>query len=219
MAFLPSRPRPRPERPAGTRRDATLFIVATEDSCAPRHYLRFFRHARIHIEVLPTVDGRCSPEHVVDRLTMFAERYQIRDDDQLWVVLDTDHWVEPNHKHGLLTAISDASRRGYRLAMSNPCFDLWLLLHHESVPLGTVFANCEAVGARIRSILGEFNKTNLKPEHYKVEKVLVAIQRARELEPDAFAASSFAGHWPETTGTRVVLLVEELQRAGLLRQT
>jgi hypothetical protein len=191
-------------------RDARLFVVATEDTYASKQYFGFFRHPRVHVEVLPTRHGQGpDPRSVLNRLIYFAEQYQIGADDQLWVLLDTDHWIEENHKRGLIQAIEDGRRRGYRTAMSRPCFDLWLLLHHEEVALGTIFAKCADVGTRIRAIVGEFNKTNLKQEHYTLPQVQAALIRAKALEPAALAL------WPETTATRVCLLVEELKHAGL----
>lgn len=210
---------PRPKqflaRPPGKRRDARLFVVATEDTFAPRQYFRFFEHERLVVQVLHAEDGCSSPAHVVQKLIEFERDYQLKDDDQLWALLDTDHWIEPGHKKGLIDAIGEARQRGFRVAMSNPCFDLWLLLHHEAVAIGTVFSSCDAVGARIRSLLGEYNKINLKAENYPPTKVLAAIHRARALEAPALASAA-ADHWPESTGTRVFLLMEELQSAGLL---
>src|SRR5665213_2946471 len=143
-----SRPMPRDE---GKLRDARLFVIATEDTYAPKQYFGFFEHPRIHVEVLETSIGEGpDPRSVLNRLIKFAEEYQITGDDQLWAFLDTDHWIRGNHKKGLIQAIDEARQRGYRVAMSHPCFDLWLLLHHEEVVLGTIFAGCDAVGARIR---------------------------------------------------------------------
>lgn len=213
-----ARPRQSLARAPGKQRDARLFVVATEDTFAPRQYFRFFEHARVVVHVLPSEAGLSSPAHVVQMLIAFERKYQLKDEDQLWALLDTDHWIEPNHKKGLLEAIGEARQRGFRVAMSNPCFDLWLLLHHEAVAAGTVFVNCDAVGARIRSVVGEYSKINLKAEHYPVEKMLAAIRRARALEPSLLRP--VAGHyWPETTGTRVFLLMEELKSAGLFPST
>jgi hypothetical protein len=165
------------------------------------------------VEVLETQNGLSSPEHVINRLISYAEEYQIGDDDQLWALLDTDHWISGNHKPNLIGALQDARQRGYRVAMSNPCFDLWLLLHQKEVVPGEAFADDDAVAQAIRETLGEFNKTNLKPHHYAPEKVGQAVQRARALEPDGVNAEE--GFWPESTGTRVYLLIEQLRAAGL----
>jgi hypothetical protein len=194
-------------------RDARLFVVATEDTCAPKQYFSFFPHPRVHVEVLETHHGLSSPQHVVNRLINYAEEYQIGEDDQLWALLDTDHWISGNHKQSLIRALQESRQRGYRVAMSNPCFDLWLLLHQKEVVLGEVLANSQAVTDAIREKLGEFNKTHLKSHHYPPEKVGQAVQRARSLEQNEVDAEG--DFWPESTGTRVYLLIEQLREAGL----
>jgi hypothetical protein len=213
MSLIGRRARPIP-RDEGKLRDARLFIVATEDTYAPKQYFGFFSHSRIHVEILETEHGAGNdPKRVVNRLVKFAEDYQIKEDDQLWALLDTDHWVEGSHKPGLIEAIKDARQRGYRVAMSNPCFELWLLLHHEETAAVT-FPNCDAVGARIREVKGEFNKKNLKSEHYPQPNIVVAIERAKALEKDPGKAGS--EYWPESNASRVYLLMDELRSAGLL---
>lgn len=216
MPLIRRQPRPI-SRDQGFFRDARLFVVATEDTYAPKQYFALFSNPRLHVEVLETIPGqRQDPRAVVNRLIGYAEVYQIAGDDQLWALLDTDHWTEGKHKAGLLEAIADARQRGYRVAMSNPCFELWLLLHHESVTRGTRFADCDVVGSRIRSIVGSFNKTNLRPEHYPIGSVHSAVERARALETMNDFENAAANYWPETTGTRVFLLIQELVTAGFL---
>lgn len=204
-------------RTPGKLRDARLFVVATEDTYAPRQYFGFFDHDRLIVRVLHTEGGESSPLAVVARLKTFQDDYQLGDDDQLWALLDTDHWIEDSHKRGLVDAIRQAKQQEFRVAMSNPCFDLWLLLHHTEVPPGSVFPNCQAVGIEIRRLLGEFNKCNLKGEHYSSERVRLAMNQARAL--DKTHPSADPDFWPESTGSRVYLLLDELEKAGLLRMT
>lgn len=206
--------RPLP-RDTGKLRDARLFIIATEDTCAPKQYMPFVcNHPRLHVEVLETHAGHSSPTHVIERLKAFAEKYDLKETDQLWALLDTDHWIKGSHKPGLISALTTAKQAGLRVAMSNPCFDLWLLLHHEAVVPGSAFADCDSVGARIRHLCGEFNKTNLKPEHYPISNVTEACARASALEPAGI--NPLTDFWPESTGTRVYLLIAELQSCGLV---
>ena len=46
-----------------------------------------------------------------------------RDFDELWCVFDVDQ------HEGLAEAISDARNNSINVAVSNPCFELWLVLH------------------------------------------------------------------------------------------
>jgi hypothetical protein len=67
-------------------RDDRLFIVACDDTYAPKQYFDFFRITRIQIHVVLTEDGTSAAEHVLGRL----QGIDHDDDDELWLPLDTD---------------------------------------------------------------------------------------------------------------------------------
>jgi len=182
-------------------RDDRLFIVATDDTYVPEQYFGFLRIPRVQVHVVQTTDGSSSAQHVLNRLL----QYEHDEDDQLWLLLDTDHYTTGNHLAGFMRAIADARDNGVRVALSRPCFDLWLLLHH--VPHGDVacLAYCEAVGAKIREIKGEFNKTNLKEEHYPQDAIIDAFDRARQLDAPVAKDEIPAGNV-----TRVYKLLAEI---------
>jgi len=192
-------------------RDDRVFLVATEDTHAPAQYFEALAFRRVKVFILPTEDGRSAPGHVLDRLRMAfesaKERKEIQANDEFWLLLDTDHWIKGTNLPGLLEALRQAQKAGFRFAMSNPCFELWLLLHHEEIVPGTSFGKCDEVGARLREVLNGYNKSNVKSENFPREFIAHAIQRARSLEatPD-----SPGGYWPEKAGTRVYLLLESI---------
>jgi hypothetical protein len=199
-----------------TLRDDRVFVVATDDTYAPEQYFAYLPLARVKVVVLPTPEnsGLSSPGHVVERLkTAFdgvKQRKQIQAGDEFWVLLDTDHYVKDTHLPGTLEALRKAGQAGFEIALSNPSFELWLLLHHTDVTMGTVFTGATAVVAELRKALGEYNKTSIKAGHFPLSKIPHAIKRARALEtsPDAPA-----GPWPEKAGTRVYRLLERVMPA------
>ena len=113
-------------RDSGALRDDRLFIVACDDSYAPKQYLDLFRLTRVQIHVIPTVDGTSAAAHVLTRLLSVAHD----DDDERWLVLDIDHSLQGAHVASFMEALKRAKDNGVQVALSNPCFELWLLLHH-----------------------------------------------------------------------------------------
>jgi hypothetical protein len=194
-------------------RDDRFFMIATEDTHAPKQYFEGLAFRRVKVLVLPTEDGRSAPGHVLDRLrTAYVAakgRKEVQPHDEFWLLLDTDHWNKGAHISGLLDALRQAQQSGFKFAMSNPCFELWLLLHHEAVAPGTVFGKCAEVEARLRTALSGYNKANVKPVNFPRESIDVAIQRARALEANADSPS---GYWPDNARTRVYLLLESIMR-------
>ena len=76
---------PRPlVRETATFRDDRLFIVACEDTYAPQQYFDFFEIPRVQIHVVPTEDGRSSPQHVLGRLLAIEHAEY----DERWLLSD-----------------------------------------------------------------------------------------------------------------------------------
>lgn len=192
-------------------RDDRVFLVATEDSHAPEQYFKALAFRRVKVFVLGTEGGLSAPVHVMDRLRAAFEsakaNKEVQPNDEFWLMLDTDHWIKGQNLPGLLEALAQARQAGFRFAMSNPCFELWLLLHHEEIVPGTVFGKCAEVEARLRTALNGYNKRNVQSGQFPRESIALAIQRARSLEGDP---ESPASHWPEKAGTRIYLLMESI---------
>jgi hypothetical protein len=185
-------------------KDDRLFIIATEDTHAPDQYFRVFGNARIHVTVLPTKDGLSSPEHVFQRLDAFREEFQTTEDDEFWLMLDTDHWIEPNHVATFRSVCTEAVQKGYELAHSNPCFEVWLLLHVTDLDAGEQFQRCADVEQRLRDVLGEYSKRRINREKFSRDDAMTAVERAEKLD----GASD--DRWPAKTGSHVYRVVKKL---------
>jgi RloB-like protein len=183
------------------RRDAKLFIVATEGKETEKQYFRIFNSSRIKVEILATTeDGKSSPEYVLERLDIFKERYDLDEDDMLWLVSDVDRWGAKK----LSSVCSQARQKGYNLAISNPCFEVWLTLHFEE--LNNQDRTCDNFKARLRTILGSYNGSNLDISAYQ-QNIENAVNRAKNLHQIS------RQDWPPTLGTHVYRLVEILQQS------
>jgi len=184
------------------RRDAKLFIVATEGKETEKQYFGMFKSSRIKVEILATTeDGKSAPEYVLERLDKFKERYDLSKDDMLWLVSDVDRWRDKK----LSSVCSQARQKGYNLAISNPCFEVWLTLHFEDINTQED-KDCDEFKKRLRIILGSYNGSKLDISAYK-PKIKDAVNRAKNLHP------SSQQDWPPTLGTHVYRLVEILLKS------
>ncbi|MEX1368136.1 MAG: RloB family protein [Nannocystaceae bacterium] len=193
------------------RRDARLVFVACEDTFAVRQYFEALEHnavvdaRRVSVHVIPTdaAAGQSDPRSVkarLDRLTRDLDL--LRPMDERWLCLDVDHWATGRHAPNLARACKEALEAGYQLAISNPAFEVWLLLHFVEQPRSTQ-AECEAA---IRDAVGSYAKNSLQPQRYTAERVAQAIERARALDVD------HTQRWPQQPGSQVYRLVERLPR-------
>ncbi|MCX7426200.1 MAG: RloB family protein [Planctomycetia bacterium] len=196
-----SRPLTRQE---STYRDDRLFIIATEDTHAAKQYFDIFQNPRIKVRILPTEGGLSAPEYVLQRLDDFMREYQTMEEDEFWLMLDTDHWVEPNHIAGFNRVCIEATQKGFQLAHSNPCFEVWLLLHVTDLESSEQFRRCQDVVHRLKDTLGGYRKRSIDRDRFSPETAAVAVARAEKLD------DSPGDRWPQRTGTRVYRVVKQM---------
>lgn len=197
-------------------RDARLIIIAAEGSeCEPRYFydLAFderYRNPKVRVEVLERGTTASSPAHVIAMLDEFRTTYALDDNDELWLVIDLDRWGS----EALSSVAQQCQQKRYLLAVSNPCFEIWLLLHLTRLDAYTDDEISELKenrrgGNRTRlerelvRLAGQYNKSNLNTEAY-LPHVETAIERAKESD------HSPTHRWTNHLGTRVYRLAESV---------
>ena len=186
-------------------RDARIFVIAVEGEKTEAQYFSLFESTRVHVEVLPAgPEGLSAPKQVLERLVKFEERFDLGEGDEWWLVIDVDR-----QRGQFLDEVTRMAReRGYGLAVSNPCFDLWLLLHFQDMhPADT---DCAAITERLRRHTGGHNKAKIRLEACPTERAVEACRRARAMERERDTP------WPGFPGTHVFKVVERLLRLPTL---
>jgi bifunctional ADP-heptose synthase (sugar kinase/adenylyltransferase) len=115
-----------------------------------------------------------SPEEVVRG----AARRRDRDDyDQAWAVCDVD-------KYNTSGAASLAEAMAVELLWSNPCFEVWLILHKGKC--ASYIEDARRAGDRLRAHIADWDKGALRFEDFR-DGIPDAAQRAKALgePPDA----------------------------------
>jgi RloB-like protein len=170
---VPRREAPSGRRPA-RRRSRPLILVVCGSAKTESTYLRELRNSVGNPAVDITLVNRDkSPLQVVEYAIDFVKRDE-RAFDEVWCVFDVDQFdIDP--------AVRFAQRSRLELAVSNPCFELWLLLHHDQCK--AFCAGYDDVVDRLRRHLPTYDKTCLRFADFAAG-VSAAVERARELEPD-----------------------------------
>ena len=112
-----------------------VFYIAMEGSVTERKYFdALIKHYNIrNVRLLKKSKTRSSPSQVIQRLerqmTSRKDNYGVELNEEYWAVFDT----EASPAEALKQTASRARRNRINLAESNPCFELWLLLHHNSL--------------------------------------------------------------------------------------
>jgi len=192
-------------RSSGKRFYKRLFLVGVEGTRTECDYFSMFNSAYVHVVPVASRVGN-SPKKVLSALKGEISRYQLRDGDYLWIVVDRDEWPEEELELCRMwaqdTKESPGQRKGFSL--SNPKFEFWLLLHFED---GTQHATSKACLEALRAHLPEYDKS-LSRSDINEESISAAIQRAKTL-----LGSGDPTDWPREAGkTTVFTLCEAIRQ-------
>ena len=121
----------RPRRTIQKRDPRRVIRVLTEGKVTEPSYLAEWERRNRHVR-LDTKEYGMAPLNLVQQAREYQKtnvrlqrRGQEVDFDEIWCVFDVD-------QHANLTqAINEARQSGISVAISNPCFELWLILHYE----------------------------------------------------------------------------------------
>ena len=201
-------------------RDARLIVIASEGKDTEKIYFRAlakeFSNPRVHVHILERSleeENSSSPEHVLKQLNEYKQTYDLESDDELWLVIDKDRWTDAM----LSYVATSCSQDGFmNMALSNPCIELWLLLHLID-PLSLTLEERQKwienkrksknsdpyVKVLLRKCLGSYHESSYDAS-LLIQHVDDAISRARVLDKNP------EDRWPQTMGSRCYLLAESI---------
>jgi hypothetical protein len=144
-------------RPEGQRRYRRLFVIATEGAQTEPRYFAMFNSDQATIQVKVLRPGRKSdPYHVLEKLRRYLKDEGLRQSDEAWIVVDADQWPEERLRQLYQWRQEKA---GHGLAVSNPKFEFWLLLHFED---GATVTGSQDCTRQLRRHLPNFGKSHLE---------------------------------------------------------
>ncbi len=109
-----------------------VVLLATEGSHTEVVYFQELK--KTHRQVVTVLisggkPGELNPKRVLKRLRDEVLKHRRNKDwlrsDSAWLVVDTDQWPEEERQE----ILREAREGDFQLAASNPCFEVWLLLH------------------------------------------------------------------------------------------
>lgn len=172
----------------------TLYVIATEGAVTEKIYFNeMFRRKNIRMPILATKSGDSSPDKVFKRLIEYRRTYNASP-NELWLVIDRDNW----NKVTLDAIAKECQKKDYNLIISNPCFELWLLLHQKNPKQPLTIANCVN---ELKKLIPGYTKSKFNIENIH-KNVGLAINHAKVLDNKKDIQ--------EPPSTKVFKLVEKL---------
>lgn len=216
-------PRERQEifRESKTDEKEKIIVLAFEGNNTERIYFEGlkddskFNDDLIYLHLLsrPKKDTNSAPNHVFNKLKKEAkDEYNFNKDDELWMIIDKDSWKN-------IPAIIELCKkqRNMFVAGSNPCFELWILLHVKKIAeitneeKASLLSNIKISNRKnyidkyLSDILDDgYNKTIPKPERF-FPYIKLAIKQGKELD-------SINEDFPSKLGSHVYKIVEKITK-------
>ena len=188
-----------------------LFVIVPEGSKTERDYFDAVKMRLTSVVLKIISSSHSSPPYLLKTMRDCLKKYQLKEHDEAWIVLDKDRWSDEQ-----LEKLHNWSQQNarYGLALSNPCFEYWLLLHFEK---GN--AAKQDVKSCLKEHLPDYDK-GISPNKITHEQVRKAVKRARERDKPPCC------DWPrccnQTTVYRLVekiLLAEEEYKRSIASNT
>ncbi|MDD9964120.1 MAG: RloB family protein [Gammaproteobacteria bacterium] len=181
----------------GFRDQRRVIRVLLEGKVTEPAYLRLFQGTDVLMPFGRT--GGYTPMALVKQARREVKdnrRLGYADFDEIWCVFDRDEHPDVN------SAIEEARQSGIETAMSNPCFELWLVLHvqehSKSVHRHAIQKECQRLGLTHGKAIADGAAQRLR------SGFSVAKQRAQNLDEMHAQTGSPRGSNPSTGVWRLV---------------
>lgn len=186
-------------RRTGFKKTKRLYVISTEGAETEPIYFQEFRPGRdgsFRLKILGNPNHKSNPVDVVQRLIEYERRERPGPNTEYWAVIDRDAWQDADLR-GAYDLVR--SRKNYHVAMSDPCFELWLWLHLRPNRPFTDRHDCQR---SLEREWPEFSKSDY-PAGILMPLAQVACERAEKL-------TESTSEWLRSQGTEVSKFVRRL---------
>lgn len=186
------------KRKAPTRRYRKVFWIGAEGQTERDYFTgRSFQSSNVAVRFPGKRSSQTSPGNVLKRFTRDLAKQTVRSGDELWLVVDTDEWTQRDFDELLRWMREDDARH---LAVSNPKFELFLVMHFEPANVCTTAAS---VDSALKRHIPDYHK-RLAANQFGEEQVRLAINHARARR------QGDGGALPSAGNTDAYLLAEHI---------
>lgn len=176
-----------------------------------------------------------SPQNVFDKMVKFKNAhdneydFSKHKDDEFWIIMDVDDHTDKTiiDKSGISNfkkwndILSQCKENNFNYAVSNPFFELWLLLHHDDAKTNDedtdndiqwavtnthAYQSTDHFKNRLSALGAKLDKKHIDPNHYDKDKICQAICRAKALDTEPPC------DYPMQLGTTVYRLLENIEQ-------
>lgn len=147
----------------GTRKVEKIFFIFCEGEKTEKQYFELFKGRTFKKNIEPVVipaknkgKGNNSPLGIKERIKNKWPSNFKKNVDEFWAVIDRDQWNEQDIEE--LRNYCNSFNEGF-CAVSNPCFEYWILLHFQE---HQTFSDCKSCTRALKKYDQKKNNLDLK---------------------------------------------------------
>ena len=146
-----------PSRTVGSRFPRNVVIIVTEGD-TERIFFNSLKQRNLNIEIKPEKGKRTNARQLVEYCVERIKTYELNVEDGDLAICAFD--IDNNSEKDVKAALDNAENHGIIVALSNPCFELWYLLHFRDI-------DHHVTSREIRGYLSKYIEDYDKTEDYR----------------------------------------------------
>ena len=202
------------KRKSGIKKPHKLLVIASEGKYPEENYFNvlknIYKKPTVYLHFIERKNDRSAPKHIITLLDKFKRIYNYRKNlDEFWILFDTDRWTQRN----ISSIAKECKQKCYKMAVSNPCFEIWILLHIKDVTeyseeiIGLLEKNKKVnsknyIEAELSNLMNGYKKRN-----FDCNKI---ISNTEDAIKNAKKINTISSRWPNKIGTHVYRLIQEI---------
>lgn len=189
-------------RRVNLRKTRDILVIVSEGKKTERKYFGNYRKRGCGLEIKTPNTSRTDPMDLVKYAKRQISKHELdpSGDDEVWCVFDVDENEDKIQK-----AVEKAEESDIKIALSNPCFEIWFLLHFE---LRQTRLSCNDAVDNLKKYVKDYSK-NEDIFYEIVDKRDTAISHAKKLNDIHRSQRNNELYSPESNpSTQVFKLVE-----------
>ena len=185
-------------------REPIKYFLAFEGVRTEYNYFKtenfntFFRLENVELIPIQRIDGdtQSNPEHVVSLIDNYKKAKKIKQSywNRFFVIIDYDRWGD----NKLAKIYKEIKQKKYSLYVSNPCIELWFILHKKDV--SSWGKNRLVPCKKCKQLFSKYFNGDYSKLYPLTEQ---AIKNAKTLNDSTKP-------WPTEIGTNIYKLIEEI---------
>jgi hypothetical protein len=146
-------------------KDAKKVYIICEGTRREPKYFAFFQELDSRIDIIihtfsdqadnsPRGLGKMAMDNFLPQPNHRAPLVELIEGDELWIVLDTDPDKTQSRKQPIVELLQLCQEKRWKIAVSNPCFEVWLCFHFQSaIPDFALDEGCSKLKNLLNSLI------------------------------------------------------------------